>query len=62
MIRIGEGKYEGQHGTQAPLFVCCSGCQAVLKAGCKVVCSASVIAMSENREVPSKLLLHACVW
>ena len=36
MIKAVEENSEEQHEEQAPLFVCCSGCQAVLKAGCKV--------------------------
>ncbi|KAK9919158.1 hypothetical protein WJX75_009791 [Coccomyxa subellipsoidea] len=35
MIQAVKGNSEERHEEQAPLFVCCSGCQAVLKAGCK---------------------------
>lgn len=38
MIQAVKGNSEERHEEQAPLFVCCSGCQAVLKAGCKVIC------------------------
>ncbi|CAL8471371.1 g10913 [Coccomyxa elongata] len=61
MIRTGEGKPEGQHGNQAPLFVCCSGCQAVLKAGCKTcrVCGLLLRGASmgplDKAESPSKV-------
>ncbi|BDA46751.1 hypothetical protein COCOBI_09-2040 [Coccomyxa sp. Obi] len=65
MIRTGEGKYEGQHGNQAPLFVCCSGCQAVLKAGCKTcrVCGLLLKGASmgplDKAESPSKVSQEA---